>query len=335
MPVHPPLIRRLCGALVIVLACCVPGVGLAQPGPASWPTKPMRLVVPFPPGGGVDFVARTVAQRLSDVLRQQVLVENRSGAGGRVGAEAVARSLPDGYTLLMASPAEVVVLPAVGQKMAYDPRRDLQPVTLAGEAPLIIAVHPSVQARSVAELLQLARQQPGRLGFATPGAGSTMQFAGAMLEILGAVDLVHVPYKGAAPALSDVLGGQVPVLIVGIPPVVQHARAGKLRALAVTGDRRSPALPEVPAVAELAGFAGFRFTNWMGVFVPARTPAAIVDRLNAEIVRIVRDPGVRDVLLAQGVEAAGLAVAEFERFLEVEGQRYGRIARERNIRPEE
>jgi tripartite-type tricarboxylate transporter receptor subunit TctC len=144
-----------------------------------------------------------------------------------------------------------------------------------------------------------------------------------------------VPYKGAAPALSDVLGGQVPVLIVGIPPVVQHARAGKLRALAVTGDRRSPALPEVPAVAELAGFAGFRFTNWMGVFVPARTPVAIVDRLNAEIVRIVRDPGVRDVLLAQGVEAAGLAVAEFERFLDVEGQRYGRIARERNIRPEE
>jgi tripartite-type tricarboxylate transporter receptor subunit TctC len=314
----------------LTFAC---GAALAQPG--SYPTRPIRIVVPFPPGGGVDFVARTVAQRLGDSLKQQVLVENRSGAGGRIGAEAVARSAPDGYTLLMASPAEVVVLSALGQKLNYDPRRDLLPVTLAGEAPLVIAVHPSLAAKSIPELIALARSRPGKVGFATPGAGSSMQFAGAMLEIIGKIDLTHIPYKGAAPALSDALGGQVPVLIVGIPPVVQHAKTGKLRVLAVTGERRSSALPDVPAVAELPGFAGYRFTNWMGVFVAAKTPAPIVERLNMEIARIVREPATREVLAAQGVEAAGFSIAEFEAFLDSEARRYATIARERMIAVEE
>lgn len=333
---RPTASRRSLAAPATLLLSLGCGAALAQQQqPSAYPAKPIRIVVPFPPGGGVDFVARTVAQRLGESLKQQVLVENRSGAGGRIGAEAVVRSAPDGYTLLMASPAEVVVLAAVGQKLSYDPRRDLQPVTLAGEAPLVIAVHPSVPARSIPDLIALARKQPGKIAFATPGAGSSMQFAGAMLEILGKIDLAHIPYKGAAPAVSDALGGQVPVLIVGIPPVVQHAKAGKLRVLAVTGDRRSTALPDVPTVAELPGFAGFRFTNWMGVFAPARTPAAIIDRINQEIVRIVRDPVTRDVLAAQGVEAAGLSVAEFEVFLDSETRRYATIARERMIVIEE
>ncbi len=328
--------RRAPSALLAVaglVLAVAPDAAFAQP--AAYPSKPIRIVVPFPPGGGVDFVARTVAQRLGESMKQQVLVENRSGAGGRIGAETVARSAPDGYTLLIASPAEVVVLPALGQKLSYDPRRELQPITLAGEAPLVIAVHPSVTAKSIPELIALARAQPGKIGFGTPGAGSTMQFAGAMLEILGKVDLTHIPYKGAAPALSDALGGQVPVLIVGIPPVVQHAKAGKLRVLAVTGERRSGALPEVPAVAELPGFAGYRFTNWMGVFAPAKTPAPIVERLNQEIVRIVREPVTRDALAAQGVDAAGLSVIEFEAFLDSETRRYATIARERMIVAEE
>jgi tripartite-type tricarboxylate transporter receptor subunit TctC len=326
------VLRSLTGPTLLALtfAC---GVVLAQT--ASYPTRPIRIVVPFPPGGGVDFVARTVAQRLGDSLKQQVLVENRSGAGGRIGAETVARSAPDGYTLLMASPAEVVVLSALGQKLNYDPRRDLLPITLAGEAPLVIAVHPSLAAKSIPDLVALARRQPGKIGFATPGAGSSMQFAGAMLEILGKVNLTHIPYKGAAPALSDALGGQVPVLIVGIPPVVQHAKAGKLRVLAVTGERRSSALPDVPTVAELPGFAGYRFTNWMGVFAPAKTPAAIVERLNQEIARIVREPTTRDLLAAQGVEAAGFSISEFEVFLDSETRRYATIARERMISGDE
>ena len=325
--------RRLVKILIAMFAVVFAGLAIAQP--AAFPTKPLRIIVPFPPGGGVDFVARTIAQRLGETLKQPVLVENRPGASGRIGAEAVARSTPDGYTLLLASPAEVVVLPALGQKLAYDARRDLQPVTLAGEAPLVIAVHPSVPAQTLTELIALARSQPGKIGFATPGAGSSMQFAGAMLEILGKVDLVHVPYKGAAPAMADTLGGQVPVLIVGIPPVVQQAKAGKLRVLAVTGERRSPALPDAPTVAELPGFAGYRFTNWMGVFLPAKTPMAIVERLNGEISRIVREPAVRDALLAQGVEPAGLSIAEFERFLDAESQRYSTIARERKIKAED
>jgi tripartite-type tricarboxylate transporter receptor subunit TctC len=323
-------VLAMAATAALTFAC---GAALAQPG--SYPTRPIRIVVPFPPGGGVDFVARTVAQRLGDSLKQQVLVENRSGAGGRIGAEAVARSAPDGYTLLMASPAEVVVLAALGQKLNYDPRRDLLPVTLAGEAPLVIAVHPSLAAKSIPDLIALARSRPGKVGFATPGAGSSMQFAGAMLEILGKVDLTHIPYKGAAPALSDALGGQVPVLIVGIPPVVQHAKAGKLRVLAVTGERRSSALSDVPAVAELPGFAGYRFTNWMGVFVAAKTPAPIVERLNMEIARIVREPATREVLAAQGVEVAGFSIAEFEAFLDSEARRYATIARERMIAVEE
>jgi len=325
--------RRLVKILIAMFAVVFAGLAIAQP--AAFPTKPLRIIVPFPPGGGVDFVARTIAQRLGETLKQPVLVENRPGASGRIGTEAVARSTPDGYTLLLASPAEVVVLPALGQKLAYDARRDLQPVTLAGEAPLVIAVHPSVPAQTLTELIALARSQPGKIGFATPGAGSSMQFAGAMLEILGKVDLVHVPYKGAAPAMADTLGGQVPVLIVGIPPVVQQAKAGKLRVLAVTGERRSPALPDAPTVAELPGFAGYRFTNWMGVFLPAKTPMAIVERLNGEISRIVREPAVRDALLAQGVEPAGLSIAEFERFLDAESQRYSTIARERKIKAED
>jgi len=325
--------RDLVKILITTFAVVFAGLALGQP--AAFPTKALRIIVPFPPGGGVDFVARTIAQRLAETLKQQVLVENRPGASGRIGAEAVARSTPDGYTLLLASPAEVVVLPALGQKLAYDARRDLQPVTLAGEAPLVIAVHPSVPAQTLTELIALARSQPGKIGFATPGAGSSMQFAGAMLEILGKVDLVHVPYKGAAPAMAETLGGQVPVLIVGIPPVVQQAKAGKLRVLAVTGDRRSPALPDAPTVAELPGFAGYRFTNWMGVFLPAKTPMAIVERLNSEISRIVREPAVRDALLAQGVEPAGLSIVEFERFLDAESQRYSTIARERKIKAED
>jgi tripartite-type tricarboxylate transporter receptor subunit TctC len=331
--------HRRCGPARVLAAFGMAALALAPLAAAaqapSYPSKPIRIVVPFPPGGGVDFVARTVAQRLGESLKQQVLVENRSGAGGRIGAEAVARSAPDGYTLLMASPAEVVVLPALGQKLSYDPRRDLQPITLAGEAPLVIAVHPAVTAKSIPDLIALARSQPGKIAFATPGAGSSMQFAGAMLEILGKVDLTHVAYKGAAPALSDALGGQVPVLIVGIPPVVQHAKAGKLRVLAVTGDRRSSAMPDVPTVAELPGFAGYRFTNWMGVFAPAKTPMAVVERLNQEISRIVREPSTRETLAAQGVDAAGFSVAEFESFLDSETRRYATIARERMIVAEE
>lgn len=300
----------------------------------DWPTKPLRAIVAYPAGGGVDFVTRVVTQRLSEVLKQPVLVENRTGAAGAIGADAVAKAVPDGTTFLVASPAEVLVSPIAGQKMPYDPVKDLVPVTLVGETPLVIFVHPSVTAKTLPELIALAKKQPGSLSYATPGSGSTMNFAGEAINGIAHVDLQHVPYRGAAPAVNDVLGGQVPVGIVGMPPTVGHAKAGRLRILAVTSARRSEAMPDVPAVAELPDFKGFRFTNWMGIYVPASTPQPVIDRLAAEIDKIVREPAVREKLLAGGVEPIGDTPAEFRAFLDSERAAYTKVARERNIRAE-
>ena len=301
----------------------------------TYPAKPVRVVVPFPPGGGVDFVARTVAQRLGDTMKQTFVIENRSGASGMIGADAVAKSAPDGYTLLVASPAEVLVGPIAGQKVPYDAERDLAPVTLIGETPLVIAAHPSVAARSLQEVFALAMKQPGKLSYGTPGNGSTMHFAGESLNAIAGISIMHVPYRGAAPAVADLLGGQVPLGIVGMPPTVAHAKSGRLRVLAVTSSERSVAMPDVPAVAELAGFTGYRFTNWMGIFVPAKTPRQAVERLALQMAQIVRETQTSEKLLSQGVKPVGNSPSEFVAFLEDERRRYSKIARERNIHAEE
>lgn len=298
----------------------------------DWPDKPIRVVVPYPPGGGVDFVSRTVSQRLGEVLKTAMVVDNRSGASGTIGANVVAKSAPDGYTILVASPAEVLVGPISGQKIPYSPEHDLAPVTLIGETPLVIAAHPSLAAKTIQEFIALAKKSPGKFSYGTPGAGSTMNFAGESLNALAGINMVHVPYRGAEPAVTDLLGGQIPIAIVGMPPVVQLAKSGKLRVLAVTSAKRSAAMPEVPAMAELPGFAGYRFTNWMGVFVPAKTPQAVIDKLAAAIAKIVREPTVKERLLSQGVEPVGSSPAEFGAFLEAERQRYTEIAKERGIR---
>lgn len=311
---------------------------IATAGVASgqtWPAKPVRVVVPYPAGGGVDFVARTVSQRLADVLKQPFVVENRTGASGTIGADAVAKSAPDGYTFLVASPAEVLVGPISGQRIQYDPERDLTPVTLIGETPLVIAAHPSLSAKTIQELIGLAKSQPGKLSYATPGGGSSMHFAGESLNAIAGISMTHVPYRGAAPAVTDVLGGQVPVGIVGMPPTVQYAKSGRLRILAVTSAKRSPTMPDVPAMAELPGFAGYRFTNWMGVYVPARTSQTVVGRLAAQVAEIVREPATRDKLLASGVEPVGGTPGEFVDFLKAERQTYAKVANERGIHADE
>jgi tripartite-type tricarboxylate transporter receptor subunit TctC len=298
----------------------------------DWPNKPIRVVVPYPPGGGVDFVSRTVSQRLGEVLKATIVVDNRSGASGTIGADLVAKSAPDGYTILVASPSEVLVGPIAGQKVAYSPEHDLAPVTLIGETPLVIAAHPSLAAKTIQEFIALAKKSPGKFSYGTPGGGSTMHFAGESLNALAGIDIVHVPYRGAAPVVTDLLGGQVPIGIVGMPPVVPHAKSGKLRVLAVTSAKRSAAMPEVPAMAELPGFAGYRFTNWMGVFVPAKTPQAVIDKLAGAISKIVREPAVKEKLLSQGVEPVGSSPAEFGVFLAAERESYTKIAKERGIR---
>ena len=315
-----------------ILAVCALLALNGQAGAQTWPEKPIRVVVPYPPGGGVDFVARTVAQRLGEVLKTTMVLDNRAGASGTIGADSVAKSAPDGYTMLVASPAEVVVGPIVGQKVNYDPAHDLAPVTLIGETPLVIAAHPSLPAKTLAEFIALAKAAPGKYAYGSPGTGSSMQFAGESLNALAGINVLHVPYRGAAPAVTDLLGGQVPIGIVGMPPTVPHAKSGKLRILAVTSEKRSSAMPDVPAVAELPGMKGYRFTNWMGVFVPARTPPAVIDRLAAEIAKVVREPAVRDKLLSQGVEPVGDTTPEFAAFLKSEFDTYSKIARERNIK---
>jgi tripartite-type tricarboxylate transporter receptor subunit TctC len=297
----------------------------------DWPNKPIRVVVPWPPGGGVDFVSRAVSQRLTEVLKATIVVDNRSGASGAIGADMVAKSAPDGYTILIGSPAEMLVGPISGQKVAYS-LDDLVPVTLIGETPLVIAAHPSLAAQTIQEFIALAKKSPGKFSYGTPGGGTPMHFAGESLTALAGIDIVHVPYRGAAPAVTDLLGGQVPIAIVGMPPVVPHAKSGKLRVLAVTSAKRSAAMPEVPAMAELPGFAGYRFTNWMGVFVPAKTPQAAIDKLAAAIAKIVREPAVKEKLLSQGVEPVGSSPAEFGDFLQAERQSYTKIAKERGIR---
>ena len=280
-------------------------------------------------------MSRAVSQRLGESLRVTMVLDNRAGASGTIGADIVAKSAPDGYTMLIASPTEVLVGPIVGQKMNYDPARDLAPVTLIGETPLVIAAHPSVPAKNLAEFIALAKAAPGKYAYGSPGTGSSMQFAGESLNALAGISVLHVPYRGAAPVVTDLLGGQVPIGIVGMPPTVPHAKSGKLRILAVTSEKRSSAMPEVAAVAELPGMKGYRFTNWMGVYVAAKTPQPIIERLASELARIVREPAVREKLLSQGVEPVGDTTAEFGAFLRSEFDAYSKVARERNIRATE
>jgi tripartite-type tricarboxylate transporter receptor subunit TctC len=316
--------RKLLAGLLLMTAASVH----AQ----DWPAKPVRVIVPYPPGGGHDFASRVVAQALADALKQPFVVENRSGASGTIGTDFVAKSAPDGYTFVVASPAEIVVGPSAGLKVPYDWQKDLAPVTVIGETPLAIVVHPSVPVKSMKELVAYAKANPGKLSYGTPGSGSTMHFAGESLNALATIAIVHIPYRGAAPAVQDLLGGQVPMGITGLPPLIAHHNEGRVRIVGVTSAKRSAALPDISAVAELPGFAAYNFTNWTGVFMAAKTPPALVERLAAEIGKAVRDPAVRERLLKAGVDPLGISTPQFVEFLKREHNTYSKIAAERSIR---
>ncbi|CCN05548.1 tripartite tricarboxylate transporter family receptor [Bordetella bronchiseptica MBORD675] len=309
------------------------GIAAAAPLHAAetWPDRPVRLIVPYPAGGGVDFAARLIASDLSKQTGQNFIVENRTGAAGTIGAQAVVQSTADGNTVLFASPAEVLVSRIAGQKTSYDAGKDLQPVTLAGETPLAVVVNPAVPARTLAELVALARKDPSAISYGTPGTGSTMQFAGEALNLAAGIKMLHVPYRGAAPAIADLLGNQIPVAIVGVPPLVAHHKSGKLRILAVTGSQRIAALPDVPTVAEELGVADYRYTNWFGVYVPGNTPAAVGDRLAALIHASVYRDAIKAQLAEQGVEPIGNTTPEFVRFLAGEKARYETVQRKSGI----
>ena len=319
MRLAPVSKRVLAGLAAAVLS----GAALAQ----AWPNRALRIVVPFPPGGGLDFYTRAIAPRLQEALGQQVVVENRSGAGGMIGAETVAKAAPDGYTLLLASSAEITINQHLYPKIAYDATRDFAPVSYASHAAMLFSVHPSLPAQNLAEVVSLARAKPGGLSFASAGTGGVQHLAGELLKSAAKVDIVHVPYKGAGPAVVDMVGGQVSMGFTALPSSIQHARAGKLRPIAVTSAKRSEAAPDLPTFTEL-GYPGIDLVVWYGALFPAGTPAAIVERMQVEIARANQVPEVKARLLQQGVETVGSTPAEFARFMQAEIQRYGRIIRE-------
>jgi tripartite-type tricarboxylate transporter receptor subunit TctC len=325
---HPQLSPgRRRGRRTVALALGALGAVVSAPSPAqSWPLKPVRIVVGFAPGGGTDFVARVIGHRLSEVWGQQVLVENRAGAAGTIGADSVARSTPDGHTLLMGHVNSHAIAPSVYRRLPYDALRDFQMVTYVGYVPNVLTLHPSLPAKSVKELIALVRSRPGQVTFASSGTGSTQHLAGEMFMSLTGTKMVHVPYKGSGQAIQDLVGGHVLLNFDTMPPVLDHIRSGKLRALAVTTPRRAAQLPDVPTLEEL-GLRGFDMTNWYGVMAPAGTPRAIVNGLSTEINRMLREPGIREKLQSVGTDIGGGTPEEFEAFLRSEIEKYAKLVK--------
>ena len=299
----------------------------------AYPAKPVRFVVAFPPGGGTDIIARSIAQKLSERLAQQVVVDNRPGAGGNIGTDIVAKSAPDGHTLLMGSAGPLAINASLFGKMPFDPIRDLAPVTLAASTPNVLVVHPSLRAATIEELIALAKARPGEINFASSGHGTPAHLAGELFNSMARVKMVHVPYKGAAPALADLLGGQVQLMFSTMPPALPHVKDGRLRALAVTSAKRSPAMPELPTVDEIA-LPGFEANTWHGVVAPAGTPTAIIARLNREIVSILHLPEVVERLSAQGAEPVGSTPEEFAAYIRSETVKWAKVVRESGAKAE-
>jgi tripartite-type tricarboxylate transporter receptor subunit TctC len=299
----------------------------------AYPARPVRLVAAFSPGGFVDFTARLVAGPLGAALGQQVIVENRAGAGGVVGTEVVARAAPDGHTLTVGSVGTHAVNQTLYAKLPYHVLRDFQAVARLADAPSILAVHPSLPSRNVKDLIALAAVKPGQINYASAGAGTSTHLAAALFEHLARVKLVHVPYKGGGPALVAVVAGEVPVTFGTAASVSPHTKNGRLRALAVTSGQRSAVLPELPTIAE-AGLPGYEMLNWLGLFAPAGTPRAVVDRLSAEVNRIVREPQVVSRFHAQGAEPSPLATEEFGAFQKKEIDKWAKVVAATGMRAE-
>ena len=319
-------IRILCFSLAsfAVLNLLCSASALAQ----QWPNRPVRMLVGYPPGGPADVTARLVAPYLSDALGQQVVIDNRSGAGGTVAATTLARAEPDGYTVSIVANGEMAISPNL-RSVPYDPLRDFAPVSRIGSNQLALVVHPSVQAKSVAELVALAKAKPGSVNFASAGTGSTAHLAGELFKYLAAIDIVHVPYKGAGPALTELIGGQVQMLITGYPGALPHIKSGKLRALGATGPKRMIAAPDLPTIGETV--KGYDVTSSYGLLLPARAPQAIVARLHREMAALVKNPQVQEKLIALGFEPEGNTPAEFAAQMRSELAKWAKVIKAAKI----
>jgi tripartite-type tricarboxylate transporter receptor subunit TctC len=319
-------LKQICTLILVLTAVLGIDAAVAQ----GFPSKPVRLVAPFPAGGAVDIVARTLAQPLSRAFGQNVIVDNRPGSTGVIGAELVARAPADGYTLLVGG-SGMAINPAVRLKLPYDTLKDFAGVARLATNPIFISVHPSLPVRTIKELVALARARPGQLTYATSGSASPLHLAMETFKALAKVDIIHVPYQGGAPATIAVLGGHTSILVVNVSEAAPHVATGKLRALAVTSLMRSDVLKEVPTVAE-SGFPGFDIFVWLGAWVPAATPKEVINRLGAEMTRALQLPEVKDSLGRLGLSTAAMEPEQFDAFFRAEVQRYGKIVREVNMK---
>ena len=310
--------------------------GLMAAGPATaadvYPSKTIRLVVPFAPGGGSDIVARLLSPKMTEALGQTVVVDNRAGASANLGAAVVAKAAPDGYTLLLAN-ANYTINPSLFKSLPFDPVREFAPVALLANVTNVLAIHPSIPAKSVKELISFAKAHPGQLNFASPGNGTSSHLAGELFRQVAKIEVVHIPYKGATPAITDLIAGQVSFTMASVLSVLPYAKQGRLRMLAVTTAKRSGALPDIPTISE-AGLPGFEVSNWYGILATGGTPRLAVDRLNSELARIARVPDLAEKLAAQGADPATGTPEEFERFIQAELKKWSAVVRSAGINPE-
>lgn len=318
------LLRFFCSAACIALT-----VNASQAVAQDYPVRPIRLIVPYPPGGGNDTLGRLVAQRLSTSLGQQVFVENKPGAGGNLGTEQAAHAKPDGYTLTLGFVANFAMTPHLG-KVNYDPVKDFAPISMVAQGYQILVVHPSFPAKSVSELVALAKAKPGTLNFASGGNGSPLQLVAELFKITAGIDMVHIPYKGSSPAAAAVIAGETQMVFGGVVSSLSFIRAGRLRALAVTSPRRIEALPDVPTLVEL-GYTGVEASSWYGLFAPAGTPAHIIQRLNREMVALGKNPEHREQLSNQGQEAVYSSPEELGQYVKTESDKWSRVIKTANI----
>ena len=314
-------------SLTVALCAALPLAASAQ---ERFPSKPVRIVVPFAPGGSTDIVARYLAERLTTALGQSVVVDNRPGAGGNIGAESVARAARDGHTLLMATTGVMAINQSLYKNMGYDPAQDLEPVSYVASITNVLAVPIDLPAANVQELIALARAQPGKLSFASSGAGSSTHLSSELFKSMAGIDVLHVPYKGSSQALTDLMAGRVSLIIDNMPSALPFIKAGRLRALGVSGSKRSPALPELPTIAE-AGLRGYESLSWSGIAAPAGTPKEVITRLNREISAVLAQPDMRQKLADAGAEAVGGAPEIFAEHVRAEREKWSRLIKERGI----
>ncbi len=309
------------GLALLLTSAAMP---MALAAETAYPVKPVRMIAPYPPGGTSDIIARIAGQKLNEAWGQQIVVDNRAGANGGIGSELAAKSPADGYTLLVGNMTPIAANPSLYSKLGYDPLRDFAGVTLVAAGPNVLVVNPGLPVKSVQELVAYAKANPGKLNFGSGGAGSPAHLAGEMFKSLTGVAMTHVPYKGTVLSVNDLIAGQVQVVFSDAPPAVPHVKSGKLRALAVTGAKRTPLLPELPTVAE-AGVAGFALDNWWGILVPAGTPKPIIARLNTEIVKAMQTIDVKDRFANLGVEAIWSTPAAFDDYIKTESAKLAKI----------